>query len=37
MASYKKPQFIEFVKEIPKLSTGKVDKVTVRKKYGALY
>jgi acyl-CoA synthetase (AMP-forming)/AMP-acid ligase II len=37
MASYKKPQFIEFVKEIPKLATGKVDKVAVRKKYGALY
>ena len=37
MASYKKPQVIEFVKEIPMLATGKVDKVTIRKKYGALY
>ena len=37
MAGYKRPQVIEMVKDIPKLATGKVDKVSIRKQYGALY
>jgi len=37
MAGYMRPQAIELVKEIPKLSTGKVDKVAIRKRYAALY
>ena len=37
LAGYKKPQFIEFVDAIPKLVTGKVDKVALRQRYGSLY
>ncbi|PSR23211.1 MAG: o-succinylbenzoate--CoA ligase [Sulfobacillus acidophilus] len=37
MAGYKKPQFIEFVDAIPKLVTGKVDKVSLRRRYGSVY
>ena len=33
MASYKKPQRITFVEQMPTLATGKVDKVTVRRIY----
>ena len=33
MASYKKPQHIIFVEELPALATGKVDKVALRRKY----
>ncbi len=34
MASYKKPQRMIFVEELPTLATGKVDKVTLRRIYG---
>jgi acyl-CoA synthetase (AMP-forming)/AMP-acid ligase II len=33
MASYKKPQRMFFVEELPTLATGKVDKVTLRRMY----
>ena len=33
IASYKKPRSVIFAEAIPKLPTGKIDKVTLRKTY----
>jgi acyl-CoA synthetase (AMP-forming)/AMP-acid ligase II len=33
IASYKKPKAVSFVKELPRIATGKVDKVSLRKPY----
>ena len=35
IASYKKPRHVQFVEEIDKLPNGKIDKVTLRRLYGA--
>jgi acyl-CoA synthetase (AMP-forming)/AMP-acid ligase II len=34
IASYKRPRHVEFVDEIVKLPSGKIDKVRLRKLYG---
>ena len=36
IASYKKPKSIVFIDELPKLPSGKVNKVVLRKEHGAL-
>lgn len=33
IASYKKPKSVSFVKELPRIATGKIDKVTLRKPF----
>jgi len=35
IARYKKPQYVEFVKELPKLSGGGIDRAEAKKRYGA--
>ena len=35
IASYKKPRSVVFVSELPRLTTGKVNKVVLRERYGA--
>ena len=35
IASYKKPRSVVFVDELPRLTTGKVNKVVLRERYGA--
>jgi long-chain acyl-CoA synthetase len=34
IASYKKPQYVEFVAEMPLLANGTPDRVKVKEKYG---
>lgn len=34
IASYKKPQFVDFVEELPKGADGQIDRATVKEKYG---
>jgi acyl-CoA synthetase (AMP-forming)/AMP-acid ligase II len=34
IASYKKPRSVVFVSELPRLTTGKVNKVVLRERYG---
>ena len=34
IASYKKPKSVEFVDRLPRLSSGKIDKVTLRRTFG---
>jgi long-chain acyl-CoA synthetase len=34
IASYKKPQYVEFIAEIPRLADGSPDRAAVKKKYG---
>ena len=36
IASYKKPRSVVFVDELPRLTTGKVNKVVLRERYGAV-
>lgn len=34
LASYKKPQFVEFVEALPKQANGEVDRLAVKAAYG---